>query len=123
MKLVTNVDPWQFDSSALFSPWRTVPPKTTLRLELIQEDTNFPLHPPALRTLTSATEKFQAAGDEVAPLHIPFIRDACTLAFRMFSLDPARTPFKHIAASGSQSSLLWNRHLCTVGTCHTGTPH
>ncbi|CAG8002954.1 unnamed protein product [Penicillium nalgiovense] len=87
MKLVINADPWQFDSSALFSPWRT--------------DTNFPLHPPVLRTLTSATEKLQAAGIEIIPLHIPpLIRDACTLAFRMFSMDPARTPFKHIAASG-----------------------
>ncbi|CAG7951186.1 unnamed protein product [Penicillium nalgiovense] len=108
MKLVINADPWQFDSSALFSPWRTVPPpppppptKTTLRLGLIQQDTNFPLHPPVLRTLTSATEKLQAAGIEIIPLHIPpLIRDACTLAFRMFSMDPARTPFKHIAASG-----------------------
>ncbi|CAG8152742.1 unnamed protein product [Penicillium nalgiovense] len=104
MKLVINADPWQFDSSALFSPWRTVPSpptKTTLRLGLIQQDTNFPLHPPVLRTLTSATEKLQAAGIEIIPLHIPpLIRDACTLAFRMFSMDPARTPFKHIAASG-----------------------
>ncbi|KAJ6177659.1 Amidase [Penicillium mononematosum] len=98
MKLVTNADPWQFDSSALFSPCRTVPPKTTLRLGLIQEDTNFPLHPPVLRTLTSAIEKLQAAGNEIVPLHIPLIRNACTLAFRMFSMDPARTPFKHIAA-------------------------
>ncbi|OQE72151.1 hypothetical protein PENNAL_c0099G06023 [Penicillium nalgiovense] len=65
------------------------------------QDTNFPLHPPVLRTLTSATEKLQAAGIEIIPLHIPpLIRDACTLAFRMFSMDPARTPFKHIAASG-----------------------
>ncbi|CAG8309164.1 unnamed protein product [Penicillium nalgiovense] len=73
MELVINADPWQFGASALFSPWRTVPPKTTLRLGLIQEDTNFPLRPPVLRTLTSATEKLQAAGNEIVPPHIPLI--------------------------------------------------
>lgn len=100
MKLVTNADPWQFDSSVLFSPWRTVAPKSALRLGLIQEDTHFPLHPPILRTLTSATEKLRAAGNEIVPLNTLLIRDACVLAFRMYSMDPARTPFKHIAASG-----------------------
>ncbi|KAJ5375865.1 Amidase [Penicillium concentricum] len=100
MRLVTNADPWQFDSSALFSPWRTVVAKSTLRLGLIQEDSHFPLHPPVLRTLRRATEKLQTAGNEIIPLNTPLIRDACTLAFRMFSMDPALTPFKHIAASG-----------------------
>ncbi|KAJ5173463.1 Amidase [Penicillium coprophilum] len=100
MRLMTNADPWQFDSSALFSPWRTVVLKPTLRFGLIQEDSHFPLHPPVLRTLTRATEKLQAAGNEIVPLETFLIRDICTLAFRMFSMDPARTPFQHIAASG-----------------------
>ncbi|KAJ5437708.1 Amidase [Penicillium cf. griseofulvum] len=100
MRLVTNADPWTLDSSAMFSPWRIVPHKSTLRLGLILEDSYFPLHPPVLRTLTRATEKLQAVGNEIVPLNAPFIRDACTLAFRMFSMDPAMTPFKHIAASG-----------------------
>jgi Asp-tRNA(Asn)/Glu-tRNA(Gln) amidotransferase A subunit family amidase len=100
MRLVTNADPWRLDSSALFSPWRTVPHKFTLRLGLIQEDSYFPLHPPVLRTLTRATEKLQAVGNEIVPINTPLIRDACKLAFRMFSMDPAMTPFKHIAASG-----------------------
>lgn len=100
MRLVTNADPWQFDSSALFSPWRIVSPKSALRLGFIEEDPHFPLHPPVLRTLTRATEKLQEAGNEIIPLKTLLIRDACALAFRMFSMDPAQTPFKHIAASG-----------------------
>ncbi|OQE34684.1 hypothetical protein PENCOP_c016G05573 [Penicillium coprophilum] len=66
---------WQFDPSALFSPWRTVVPKPTLRLGLIQEDSHFPPHPPVLRTLTRATEKLQAAGNEIVPLDALLIRD------------------------------------------------
>lgn len=100
MRVVTNADPWRVDSSVIFAPWRTVTPKSTLRLGLIQEDSHFPLHPPVLRTLTLATEKLRAAGHEVVPLTTPSIRDACALAFRMFSMDPAKTAFQHIAAGG-----------------------
>ncbi|KAJ5847171.1 hypothetical protein N7455_011128 [Penicillium solitum] len=89
MRLVTNADPWQFDSSALFSPWRIVSPKSALRLGFIEEDPHFPLHPPVLRTLTRATGKLQEAGNEIIPLKTLLIRDACALAFRMFSMDPA----------------------------------
>ncbi|KAJ5805347.1 Amidase [Penicillium riverlandense] len=100
MRVVANADPWQADSSVIFAPWRSVAPKSTLRLGLIQEDPHFPLHPPVLRTLTQAADKLRAAGHEVVLLTTPSIRDACALAFRMFSMDPAKTPFKHIAASG-----------------------
>lgn len=99
-RLVTNADPWELDSSVIFSPWRDVKPKSTLRLGLIQEDPSFPLHPPVLRTLKEATQKLTAAGHEIVPLETPSIRDACALAFRIFAMDPAKTPFKHIAASG-----------------------
>ncbi|CAG8897226.1 unnamed protein product [Penicillium egyptiacum] len=117
MNLVTNADPWQFDSSALFSPWRTVPAKSTLRLGLIQEDAHFPLHPPVLRTLKNAIEKLEEAGNEIFPLNTLLIRDVCALAFRMFSMDPGRTPFKHIAASGEPiipalaSTSLYHSHM------------
>lgn len=100
MRLIIDSDPWQLDSSVKFSPWRSIAPKPTLRLGIIQEDPNFPLHPPILRTLTSATEKLQATGITMVSLETPHIRDACALAFRLFAMDPARTAFKHIAASG-----------------------
>lgn len=100
MRVVTQEDPWKLDSSALFSPWRTVEKPTTLRLGLIQEDSHFPLHPPVLRTLTEAAKKLQEAGHEIVPLDTPSIKEACVLAFRMFSMDPAQTSFQHIAASG-----------------------
>lgn len=99
MKLMTSADPWKLDSTVVFSPWRTIASKKTIRLGLIQEDPNFPLHPPVLRTLTTAAEKLRETGHEIVPLKTLLIRDACALAFRMFAMDPARTVFKHIAAS------------------------
>lgn len=68
MRLVTNADPWQLDSSALFSPWRIVSSKSALRLGFIEEDPHFPLHPPVLRTLAKVTEKLQEAGNKIIPL-------------------------------------------------------
>ena len=101
MKLVSDFDPWQFDSSVIYSPWRAVTSKSgSLRLGLIEEDPHFPLHPPVLRTLQQATEKLQAAGHEIVPLVTPSIKDACALSFRMFAMDPAGTASRHIAASG-----------------------
>ncbi|KAJ5666614.1 Amidase [Penicillium macrosclerotiorum] len=100
MRLVTLADPWKFDSTALFSPWRTVRKMTKLRLGLIQEDSHFPLHPPILRTLTDAVKKLQKAGHEIVPLDTPSLKEVCVLAFRMFAMDPAQIPFRHIAASG-----------------------
>ncbi|KAJ6136225.1 Amidase, partial [Penicillium capsulatum] len=99
-RLVTNVDPWQVDSGVTYSPWRDVKPKAVLRLGLIQEHADFPLHPPVLRTLTDAAERLRAAGHEIIPLESRAIRDACVLAFRMFAMDPAKTAFQHISASG-----------------------
>ncbi|CAG8203927.1 unnamed protein product [Penicillium salamii] len=102
MEAVISADPWELDSSVIFSPWRTVAPKKILRLGFIEEDSHFPLHPPVLRTLRTAVEKLRAAGHEVVTLKIEpeLIRDACVMAFRMFAMDPAQTAFKHIAASG-----------------------
>jgi Asp-tRNA(Asn)/Glu-tRNA(Gln) amidotransferase A subunit family amidase len=100
MRAVVNEDAWEFDSTAIFAPWRTVAPKSTLRLGLIQEDPHFPLHPPVLRTLTEATERLRQAGHEIVPLSVPSIRDACALGFRMFAMDPAKTAFQNIAKSG-----------------------
>jgi len=100
MRCVTEYDPWNLDSTAIFSPWREVKLKATLRLGLIQEDSHFPIHPPILRTLNAASERLRLAGHEIIPLETPSIRDACALAFRMFAMDPAGTPFQHIAASG-----------------------
>jgi amidase len=100
MKLMTSADPWKLDSSVIFSPWRTVASQATIRLGLIQEDSHFPLHPPVLRNLTIAAERLRASGHEIVPLKTLLIRDACALAFRMFSMDPAQTAFQHITASG-----------------------
>ena len=99
-KAVIERDPWQFDSSAIFSIWRTVPAKSKLRLGFVLEDPHFPVLPPVLNTLTCAVTALKAAGHEVIDLEIPSIRDATLLAFRMFAMDPASTPFTHINASG-----------------------
>ncbi|GLA48863.1 hypothetical protein AnigIFM63604_004447 [Aspergillus niger] len=100
MKTVVDIDPWQYDSSTIFSTWRTAPPKETLRLGFILEDPHFPVHPPILNTLTRAVDALKAAGHEVINLTTPSIRDALLLGFRTFAMDPARTAFSHITKSG-----------------------
>ncbi|KAJ5907333.1 Amidase [Penicillium taxi] len=101
MRLVTNEDPWKVDSSIIFSPWRPVKKSTDpLRIGYIQEDRLWPVHPPVLRALTQARSKLEEAGHQVIPLDTPSLNDATLLSFRMFSMDPGATAFKHIAASG-----------------------
>lgn len=100
LQSVLNSDPWELDSSVIFNPWRHATSKPILRLGYILEDPHFPVHPPVLRTLTSATEKLKQAGHEIIPLEPPSIKDACLLAFRCFAMDPAKTAFKHIGVSG-----------------------
>ncbi|PWY89694.1 amidase [Aspergillus sclerotioniger CBS 115572] len=99
-KSVIDIDPWQFDSSAIFSTWRTVPVKPKLRLGFVLEDPHFPVLPPVLNTLTCAVTVLKEAGHEVINLDIPSIRDATLLAFRTFAMDPASTALTHIKASG-----------------------
>ncbi|PYI01463.1 amidase [Aspergillus sclerotiicarbonarius CBS 121057] len=99
-KLIVDIDPWQFDSSTIFSTWRTVPAKPKLRLGFILEDPHFPVLPPVLNTLTRAVSALKAAGHEVIDLKLPSIKDATLLAFRTFAMDPAMTPLTHIKASG-----------------------
>jgi len=98
--LVVMSDPWKYDSSVIFSRWRVISPKDKLKLGFILEDPHFPVHPPVLNTLTRAVAALEAAGHEVIKLDTPSIKDATLLAFRMFAMDPARTAFKHIEASG-----------------------
>lgn len=117
VRCVVSSDPWQLDSTVIFSPWRQVTPKPTLRLGFILEDSHFPLHPPVLRTLTTATEKLKRAGHEIIPLTVPSIKDACLLGFRCFAMDPAGRAFQHIKASGEPtipalaSTKLPNEHM------------
>lgn len=117
VRCVVDSDPWELDSSVIFSPWRPVAHKPSLRLGFILEDSHFPLHPPVLRTLTAAREKLSQAGHEIVPLTVPSIKEACLLGFRCFSMDPAKTPFKHISASGEPvipalaSTKLPNEHM------------
>ena len=98
--LVVTSDPWKYDSSAIFSSWRVVQPKDRLKLGFILEDPHFPVHPPVQNTLTRAVDALKAAGYEVIKLETPSIKEATLVAFRMFAMDPARTAFKHIEASG-----------------------
>lgn len=99
-RLVINSDPWKYDSSVIFSTWRTVPLKEKLRLGFILEDANFPVHPPVLNTLTQVVERLKAAGHEIIKLDPPSIKKATLLAFRNFAMDPEHTASKHIKASG-----------------------
>ncbi|RAK96810.1 putative general amidase [Aspergillus ibericus CBS 121593] len=98
---IIDHDPWQYDSSAIFSPWRTIPTKPTLRLGVILEDPYFPILPPVLKTLTRAIQALKTAHHEIITLNnIPSLRETTLLAFRSFAMDPAHTAFSHIHASG-----------------------
>jgi amidase len=100
-RLVVQADPWRLDSSVIFSTWRNVPPAPAkLRIGFILEDPAFPVHPPVQKTLNCAVEALKTAGHEIVPLETSSIKDAMLLAFRLFAMDPARTAFKHVEASG-----------------------
>ena len=101
MKAVCDADAWRFDETALSAPWRDVRIPTSLRIGVIWEDTKYPLFPPVKRAISDAVEKLKTAGHTLVDLDdFPSISDANTRSFHYFGMDPAGTPFMHIAASG-----------------------
>ncbi|KAL9094485.1 MAG: hypothetical protein Q9165_003335 [Trypethelium subeluteriae] len=104
-KLVTAADPWLYDEGVVSVPWRHLPPPNQdkkLRFGVITEDPKYPLHPPTLRALRTATKALETAGHTLVPLdeHIPSLYDGFLLASKAFLTDNKMTPFQHMAASG-----------------------
>ncbi|CAK7199704.1 hypothetical protein SEUCBS139899_002387 [Sporothrix eucalyptigena] len=108
-KSVLDAKPWTVDAQAVAMPFqesKTVEgadSKKPLRIGLMPEDPQIPLHPPVRRALDRAVAALTQAGHEVVPISLDTYTSAmrgCALAFQFFSLDPTHTSFKHIADSG-----------------------
>ncbi len=98
---VCNADAWRFDDTAISAPWRSVSSSGSLRIGLILEDKQYPLHPPTLRTLSEVVEKLKTAGHTLVELHdIPSMSEINIRSFQYFGMDPAGTPFTYIASTG-----------------------
>ncbi|OAL01996.1 acetamidase [Phaeosphaeriaceae sp. SRC1lsM3a] len=103
MSSVLAQPPWTVDENALNVPWRTVQPSTKpLRFGLLRGCPERPLHPPIARALHGTATALKAAGHSITLLDekVPSLYESAILAFKYFSLDPEKTSFKFIAASG-----------------------
>ncbi|KAF1830095.1 amidase [Decorospora gaudefroyi] len=106
MNSVIAAQPWLLDENTLHIPWRTLdaPPNKPLRFGLIRGCKQRPLHPPIARALHNTATQLKTHGHTIVPLDdgdkIPSIYSTALLAWKFFKLDPQKTPFKYIQASG-----------------------
>lgn len=102
LRIVFNSNGADLDPSAMAVPWMAPDKKTRLTIGLMPEDPMAALHPSMQRTMAEAVKKLKAAGHTFVDIaeQLPSISKASKLAFRYFSMDPARTAFTHIARSG-----------------------
>lgn len=106
IEAVLGVDCWAFDENVISVPWRNVPELTGKKLKfgVLRELEGWPLSPTISRVFDTVTKALVAAGHEVAdiepllPKNVLF--ETMLTAFKMFSLDPKKTPFQIIAKSG-----------------------
>jgi amidase len=99
-KVIFDAQPALYDSTVLDIPWRQVSIKPTLRIGIVPESPNFPLHPPVRRVLAEAANLLKAQGHEIVPLSAEECRimEANEIAWNIFSLDQGA--MRHIQAAG-----------------------
>jgi Asp-tRNA(Asn)/Glu-tRNA(Gln) amidotransferase A subunit family amidase len=102
LKVVFNSSAADVDDNALGVSWSVNRRKSSLRVGVMPEDPLYPLHPPMQRILKIALDKMIAAGHEVIDIsnQTPSISEAKDVAFRLFNMDPDRTPLTHVTKSG-----------------------
>ncbi|KAL3476567.1 amidase [Aspergillus californicus] len=102
LKVVCNSNAADLDDYALGVPWSVPPRKDVLVVGVMPEDPTVPLHPPMQRALKTAVEKLAVAGHQIVDLagDFPSLSEAKRLALAYFDMDPDRTSFSHIKASG-----------------------
>lgn len=101
LRTVFNSDCTALDELALAVPWIEPQKKSQLTFGIMPEDPDFPLHPPMRRTLNEAVQKLKNAGHVCVELYqFPSISSASKMTFKYFNMDPERTVFKNIDASG-----------------------
>ncbi|KAK0371726.1 hypothetical protein CLIM01_10932 [Colletotrichum limetticola] len=70
MEVVTKLNPWRYDGSAINLPWRTLdePRSKPLTIGILPEDPEYTLHPPVRRSLAEAASALEKAGHKVVHL-------------------------------------------------------
>lgn len=99
-QLLFNARPAKFDSSIHDIPWRQVDKKPVLRIGVVPESFNFPLHPPIRRVLAEAVHLLEAQGHQIIHLDEKdcHILEANEIASAIFNLD--QNARKLIASAG-----------------------
>ncbi|KAJ5323228.1 hypothetical protein N7476_001828 [Penicillium atrosanguineum] len=102
LKVMFNSNAADLDDGALGIPWTEPNPQPILRIGVMCEDPQRPVHPPMERALAEAVKKLTAAGHQIVDLKdkISFVAEACAVSWEYFSIDPDRTPLSHIARGG-----------------------
>ncbi|KAL7777127.1 hypothetical protein CFE70_007550 [Pyrenophora teres f. teres 0-1] len=103
MQSVVGAKPWLLDENSLPVPWRSVQPSTQpLRFGLVRGCKERPLHPPIARALHTTATRLKEKGHEIVLLDekIPDLYQTALLAWKLFMLDPKKTPMQFIQESG-----------------------
>ncbi len=100
-KSVLLDDIWAVDETALHLPWRkdtNVTPSKPLRIGVILESDHQPIHPPILRSLTSAQTVLSKAGHTLVPLPDAgsLIHPSAITAWKLLFLDPNPIPLQTV---------------------------
>ncbi|KAJ0420818.1 amidase signature domain-containing protein [Aspergillus carlsbadensis] len=103
LRVVCDSNAADLDDGVLGVSWRGSERKDdVLVVGVMPEDPLFPLHPPMQRALEAAIEKLAAAGHTIVNLagDFPSLSEAKDVSLGYFNMDPDRTSFRHIRASG-----------------------
>ena len=103
LRSVVSAQPWLLDENSLPILWRSVQPsRKPLRFGLVRGCKERPLHPPIARALHTTATKLKQAGHEIVLLDdkIPDLYQTALLAWKLFMLDPKKTPLRFIEAGG-----------------------
>ncbi|RVX73688.1 hypothetical protein B0A52_02578 [Exophiala mesophila] len=101
LQTVIQAKPWKFDYTAVAIPWNPTPVKKSLTIGVIFECPTFPVTPPILRAIKTATKKLEEAGHKIVMLEkFPSFAAAAKAAWDFFDIDNSLTGFKFIEDSG-----------------------
>lgn len=101
LQTVIQAKPWNLDYSAVAIPWHPTPLKKSLTIGVLFECPSWPVTPPILRAIKTATKKLEEAGHKVVLLEkFPSFAEATQLSWNLFDIDNSLTGFKFIQDSG-----------------------
>jgi amidase len=101
LETVIKSKPWDYDYTALAMPWHPVEQKKSLTIGVIWECPTWPVQPPILRTLKTATEVLKKKGHNIVMVEkFPSFKAATELCWNFFDVDNEGTGFKFITDSG-----------------------